>query len=453
MRGVINRTIGMRAGSAGTAMFLIALVLGASAGSMAAEADPPRAVDARELPVLDEASSLGDYLLFAALNNPGLEAAYERWQAALEKIPQAKALPDPRLSYSYFLREVETRVGPQQQKFGITQGFPWFGELGLKGDMAIAAAEATRLRYEAAKLALNHEVEAAYFEYHFLRRALTVTEESLGLLENLEAVVRSRYRTGSVDNSALIRSQVERGKLEERIAGLRDRRRPLSARLNAALGRDSSAEIPWIESIPEMELIGSEDELRALMAENNPQLLALAEEERRQSQAEKLAGKQGYPDFALGLGYIQTGEARMPGVDDSGRDPLAATLSLSIPLWRGKYGAARREAAARRRSVEQDRLDLRNKLGASLETALYEYRDAQRKMELYGGSLIPQGEQALAVTEEAFRSGRADFNGLIDAERVLLEFALTYERAVVNRAERLAEIEMLIGAKSRRMTR
>ena len=34
------------------------------------------------LPKLNEQSKLSDYLTYAALNNPGLEAAFNRWKAA-----------------------------------------------------------------------------------------------------------------------------------------------------------------------------------------------------------------------------------------------------------------------------------------------------------------------------------------------------------------------------------
>ena len=69
------------------------------------------------------------YLRYASLNNAELKAKFEQWKAALEQIPQAKALSDPKFTYGYFIEEVETRTGPQQQKFGIIQVFPWFGKI------------------------------------------------------------------------------------------------------------------------------------------------------------------------------------------------------------------------------------------------------------------------------------------------------------------------------------
>ncbi len=68
-----------------------------------------------ELPDLMERSELSDYLAYAALNNPGLKAAFEHWRAAIEEVPQAKSLPDPKITYGNFIRGVETKAGSQQQ--------------------------------------------------------------------------------------------------------------------------------------------------------------------------------------------------------------------------------------------------------------------------------------------------------------------------------------------------
>ncbi len=67
----------------------------------------------------DDANSPGrleDYLRDAALNNAALKASFQTWKAALESVPQAKVLPDPKFTYGYFIREVETRVGPQPDR-------------------------------------------------------------------------------------------------------------------------------------------------------------------------------------------------------------------------------------------------------------------------------------------------------------------------------------------------
>jgi outer membrane protein TolC len=64
---------------------------------------------------------------------------------------------------------------------------------------------------------------------------------------------------------------------------------------------------------------------------------------------------------------------------------------------------------------------------------------------LYGDTLLPQAEQSLKVTEEGYRAGTTDFLNLIDAERLLLEFQLAHERALVDREIAAAQLEKLVG--------
>ena len=69
------------------------------------------------------------YLVLAAENNPGLRSRFNAYMAALETVPQAGALPDPQLAFAYFIRPVETRLGPQEFRISASQMFPWFGTL------------------------------------------------------------------------------------------------------------------------------------------------------------------------------------------------------------------------------------------------------------------------------------------------------------------------------------
>ncbi len=107
-----------------TAIAVMALTSGLHGQQTSSESSDSSATVAEDgtLPHLTANSPLSDYRRYAALNNPELEAAFNQWKAALEKIPQAKSLPDPRFSYRYFIRQIETRVGPQRQAFEISQG-------------------------------------------------------------------------------------------------------------------------------------------------------------------------------------------------------------------------------------------------------------------------------------------------------------------------------------------
>ncbi len=51
----------------------------------------------------------------------------------------------------------------------------------------------------------------------------------------------------------------------------------------------------------------------------------------------------------------------------------------------------------------------------------------------------------MKATEASFRTGKGGFIDLVDAQRILLEFELAYERALADNVQRLAELEMLVG--------
>jgi len=398
----------------------------------------------QSLPDLDQNSTLADYLKYATLNNPGLEAAFHQWQAALERVTQVTTLPDPRFDYAYYIEEVETRVGPQQQKFGISQTFPWFGKLKLKGSVAFEGANAEQEQYEKAKLHLFYRVKSAYYEYYYLGRAVAITKEHINLLINLESVARTRFKTGHASHAAVIQAQVELGKLDDRLRTLESLREPIVARLNAALNRPADASLPWPQTIPYEDSVFTDREALDWLAERNPDLKRLDFLTKQEEFAIKLARKNYYPNITIGVDYIDTDEALMPDTSDSGKAPVIAKASLTLPIWHGKYRAAEKEARLRQAATQELRADTENQLEANLKLALYHLRDAERKIDLYRDTLIPKADESLNVAQLGFQGGKVSFISLIDAERLLLEFQLAYERALADRAMRLAEIETLV---------
>jgi len=150
-----------------------------------------------------------------------------------------------------------------------------------------------------------------------------------------------------------------------------------------------------------------------------------------------------YPDVTLGVVYVQTGPARMAGVADSGKDPVMAGFSINIPLWREKNRAGVREAESRYNATRLECQDRANLLTTDLAVALFIFQDAHRNISLYRDDLLPKADQHLKVIQRSFKIGKSDFLSLLDAERILLEFQLTFARAVADREQGLASVEIL----------
>ena len=158
-----------------------------------------------------------------------------------------------------------------------------------------------------------------------------------------------------------------------------------------------------------------------------------------------LAGKNKYPDVTLGVNYISTESRYDASPPDNGKDPLVASISINLPIWRKKYNSLERTAQAEYRSVLRSREEKENSLIADLEMAIYELRDAERKITLYRDTLLKKAEQNVSINQLAFASEKATFLDLIDAQRVLLEFQLAEKKALADYGKALAEIEMLTG--------
>ncbi len=406
-------------------------------------------LDDEAMPVLDKEADLDDYLAYAALKNPGLQAAFNRWKAALERIAQVESLPDPKLTYGFFIRRVETRVGPQRQRLSLSQAIPWLGKLRLRGKRAGEAAEVEKRRYDQLELELFDKVKNAYAELYYLGRSITITEDNLILLANWEKVARAKYRVGTAPHAAVIKAQVELGKLEDLLETRRKLKPPLEARLNALLGRPAPARIPWPESLPHDPIQVDVDDLFAELAESNAELKVYDAKISTANVGIALAKEDYYPDFGASLSYNETGGALNPDADDSGKDAIMAAFSVTLPVWRKKLRAGLLEAQLRERMVRLQREDRVNRLESQLAGAFFQLDDAQRKIFLYRDTLLPLAMESLKATGAAFAAGRTDFLNFIDAQRILLEFELSLERALADHLQSQATIERLI---NRRLT-
>jgi outer membrane protein TolC len=64
---------------------------------------------------------------------------------------------------------------------------------------------------------------------------------------------------------------------------------------------------------------------------------------------------------------------------------------------------------------------------------------------LYRTTILPQAEQGLEAARAEYRTGKAGFLDLIDAQRAWRKFQLEYFTALADRQRQLAELEQVVG--------
>jgi cobalt-zinc-cadmium efflux system outer membrane protein len=244
----------------------------------------------------------------------------------------------------------------------------------------------------------------------------------------------------------VIRAQIELARLEDRLKTLEELRKPIVARLNAVLNRQSLEMLPWPRKAEFRATQLSRDKMIELLRLKNPELEALDFELEAAKNKVDLAKKKFWPDVGVGLGWTDTGSAMNPGISDSGKDPIILMFTMNLPIWREGYEAAELQAKANALKASHQKKDAENTIIARAERALYDFEDSDRKRKLYGDVLIPKAEELLGASETAYKAGTIDFLSLINAQQKLLEFQLHYQRAMTDNQQELARLEMLVGA-------
>ena len=347
-----------------------------------------------------------------------------------------------------FVEEVQTRTGPQERRYGISQRFPWFGKQRLRGEVAAGAAEGLWFRVEQRRLEIRRDIAVAFQEYAYLSQSIRITNQVLTILKQLEPVVQSRIRAGGGQQD-LLRLQVEIGKVENEYRSLTEVRPAFSARLAASMNWTESGLLPLPELTAPSPLPVQIAELISRTDGENPRTRELSQSIATSRAAQDLADRERWPDFTIGFNYLETGAARTSSTPGSGDDPHGFSFGINLPIHTRRYDAAASEAAHRiaaaQAALQQHRFTLR----ADVELAAFNLSDAGRQVALYRDSLLPRSRQLLTVTRASYRAGTASLLEIIDSERTLLDFELAYWRASRDYLQGEARLAFLVGGKIR----
>jgi cobalt-zinc-cadmium efflux system outer membrane protein len=393
---------------------------------------------------LTESASLADVLRYGALNNSALKVAFYMWKASVHAIKRSTAWDDPQISIKTFIDEVETRVGPQQEIYSVSQKLYFPGKLYTQGKAATAFSRQQYAEYQNTRLNLFYEIKDTYLEYWYLHKNILVTEKNMELLKRFEGVAQSKYKASLTSNQDLLKAQVELGKLDNTLLRLHDFRDPLSARLNALLNRDSNQSIGWPEAIDHEVVVLDEANMFEIFYQNNPDLKRALERIEETSKRVWFARLNYLPDVTVGFDYINVSKGPM-NVSDNGKNASALMFKVNVPLWFGKQKSQLDEAASLKTSAQAAHTQLENDLAAKIKMVYFKVRDAGRQIQLYRNALVPKAEQSLKASETAYSAGKVDFLNLIDSQRTLLNFQLAYYQAIRNYEQQFAELEMIIG--------
>ena len=368
---------------------------------------------------LSFAQTLEDYYKIAAENNPGLQAMYKEYEAALQRVPQVSILPDPTFTFGYFISPVQTRVGPQQAKFSLTQMFPWFGTLKAQGDASALMAEAKFQNFIDARNKLFLQVASAYYPIYELKDWIRIEQENISILESYKTIANQKFKNGKGSMVDVLRVDIMLQDAQTNLSILRDKEKPLLTSFNKLLNR------------PETDLVPINDSLKAeTLAENfrkdsliaaNPKLKALDLKFQSVEAAELAAQKQGLPKLGVGLDYVMVGERADVSIPDNGKNVFMPMVSVTIPIFRAKYRASVKEAQLMQESYTLQKQEVANSLISEYESAWFQVQQQLQLLSLYDEQ-IQTTQQSLNLLFTSYGNSGKEFEEVLRMQQQLLKY-------------------------------
>lgn len=388
-------------------------------------------------------NELNRYLETAADNNPGLKVKFNEYMAALEKVPQAGALPDPTVAFGYFIKPVETRVGPQQAKISVSQMLPWFGTLSSRENSVESIAMAKYQLFEEAKSKLFYDVKSSYFNLYFIQQAIDITIENIEILTSFKNLANIKVESGSASSIDAYRVQIEINDLEYQLALLKDNKQLLTVKFNSLLNVDEDANILVDNTLPAGLLIDKHNSLDSVLSNNN-RLTSFDYQLEGLQHQQNVATKEGLPQFNIGLDYTFIGTG-VSTATNAGQDAfMFPKVGITVPLYRKKYKAKVQEVIYLQEAKTNEKRVNENALKVLFESVWRDYQDALRRTSLFREQ-ESLAKMSLSVLESEYATSSLNFEEILRMERKLLKYALELKKAEADKAAALAFIDYLKG--------
>ncbi len=389
---------------------------------------------------LSYGQSLENYLKLAVDSNPGLKSVYHEFEAALQKIPQVKALPDPTLSASAFGQMIETRVGPQQAIFILNQMFPWFGTLKYQGEAMSLMAESKFQEWIDERNELIYKVKAAWYPLYELKEIITYQNENREILESYKTLALSRFQNGSGTMIDVIRTEIMLSDITTELQLLEDKRKPLLSQFNTLLNRNLSSSVDIVNSL-DLNLSGIQFSTDSLL-QNNPKLIELDKKITAWKAQGIVARKQGMPKLGLGLNYTAIAKRENMDFPDNGKDAIMPMVSISLPIHRKKYRAGINEAEQMQSAMQEMKKELSNTLLSSYDMSTYEMQKAQEEYNLFK-SQLEKTEQLISLLLTSYSNSGKDFEEVLRMQQLSLKYQISTAAVIKSYYTAKAKLEYL----------
>lgn len=374
--------------------------------------------------------------------NPNLSQMFAAWQAASARYPQVRAYDDPMLTTMFAPSSFGSNSVDSGYRVELSQKIPFPGKLRLRGQGALADADAAQNDVEDMRLQLVESARLAFYDYFLAHRAIAVNEDALRILGEFKSSAEKRFATGLAPQQDMLQADVEIGRQRERAVTLERMRKVAVARINTLRNHPPDQALPRppqqlkvIPGLPEAA------DLRGRALSQRPDLHALQDRIAAEETALKLALREYYPDVEIAAAYDSI----------MGNGPMRdlapqVGLRMNLPVRFAKRNAAVAEAHAKLAQRHAEYASRVSQIQFQVQEAYEQLLESERVLGLYEKTILPAARDNVKAAQVAYVTGKTPFLSLAEAQRNLVTLQDRNYEATADYFRRLATLERAVGA-------
>jgi cobalt-zinc-cadmium efflux system outer membrane protein len=385
-----------------------------------------------------EALTLDRCISLSLSHNPLWLSSESDYQASLARVRQAKALPQPSLSYDSDLQPRLLDFGRSEESyFGVNETVEFPGKRTVRGRIATLESGEVLADRDSLKLDLTFQVTEAFYAVLLAEEKVKYDRQDVELARDFLGKSQVKYAAGDVPKMEVVRAGVEAARAATAVTLAENDVLLAKARLNFLLGRgkleplEVRGELKRPAAAIDPAYLGE----RARIA--RPEMRKMSNQIRKEGLAKTAAALDYLPDFDLSLS-----RHRLAGLQPT----WDFTISFPIPLffWQPLRGRIA-EAEANLASLRDRNEHLANMIGLEVEEAGLAARTAESQIALFEKDILTQAEEAYNLYLFSFQEGEIGGIELIEARRTLIETHKAYADALYNYRVALAALEKAVG--------
>lgn len=443
-----------------------------------------------------QAQSLDEYLIQAAENNPGLKAAYARYQATAEQVNQA-SLPNPELQVGAFIRPMERYMGNQTADFRLMQMFPWFGMISTQKEEAYHMGQADYQVFLEEKNRLFFEVKSTWNSLLLLQGEQQLAQENLEYLMKYETLALMQYQAGNsialpsnsfrpandtkatsstsqmspmggatrtpmqgspsssssgmsalpmAGNSsgltAILQIRLQIKELESTLQQLAANKEVLRYQFQQLLNQPMEADLVLPTTWEKAQLTLAKQDYLDKIKESNPMLGMYASEQMAFTEQGKMAKLEGKPMLGAGVNYMTFTSRLESGMPMGGQDMVMPMVTLSLPIYRKKIASKIKQADYLKNGAAMQQEETTNQLTLQWASAFRDWEESERLLSLYEAQ-VALVEQQLSVMETTYSGGTLSLSEVVQTQQLLLDYRRKKLNALYQQHQSLAQLDAL----------